>query len=118
MNTLSNLRAGWSILFAFFVFSVQGQDTGSQAYWIHEDVVKPAMSSEYEAVCKELTAALKTHGIAFPTIVTQTMDNRYLWVTPIASMADIENNTTWRDLSEKMGQEAVAALFINLKGVV
>lgn len=111
MRTITRLRAGFCFLFAFFVLSLNAQETGSQAYWIHEDVVKPSMSSEYEAVCKELTAALNTHGIAFPTIVTQTMDNRYLWVTPISSMADIENNTTWSDLSEKMGRDAVAAIF-------
>lgn len=111
MKTRVLSRIGVSILFAFFCLSATGQGGDSQAYWIHEDVVKPSMTAEYEAVCKELTSALAEHAIDFPTIVTQTMDNRYLWVSPIASMSDIQNDDTFDQLSEKMGAEAMGALF-------
>ena len=111
MRTRVISRMGLTILSAFFCFMAFAQDSNTQAYWVHEDVVKPSMSTEYEKVCKELTGALSEHGIDFPTIVTQTMDNRYLWVTPISEMSDIQNNTTFNDLSEKMGADAMGALF-------
>lgn len=61
MITSTRLRAGFGFLFLLSVFSLYTQESGSQACGIHEDVAKPSMSSEYEAVCQELTAALNTH---------------------------------------------------------
>lgn len=87
------------------------QEKKSKAYWVHEDVVKPSMVASYETVCKDLTSNLRKHNIqGFNAIVTNTADNRYLWVSPIASMADI-NYTAFNALSEKMGADAMTALF-------
>lgn len=89
---------------------LQAQDA-TKMYWVHEDVVKPAMVASYETICKDLTANLKKHNIqGFNAIVTNTIDHRYLWVSPIASMADI-NRTPFNTLSEKMGAGAMTALF-------
>lgn len=86
---------------------LQAQDK----YWVHEDIVKPSMIVSYETVCKELTSNLKKHNIqGFNAIVTNTSDHRYLWVSPIASMADI-NRTAFQTLSEKMGGTAMEDLF-------
>lgn len=83
----------------------------SQSYWIHEDVVKPSKVADYEAVCKELTDNLKKHNIQeLSTIVTNTEDDRYLWVSPIANMADIDK-PIFTTLMEKMGKEAFSNLF-------
>lgn len=88
------------------------QDTEkSQAYWVHEDVVKPGMVAEYEAVCKELITNLKEHNIeSAKFIVTQTADNRYLYVSPIANMADLDK-PVFSSLAEKMGSDNMSALF-------
>ncbi|NNE76965.1 MAG: hypothetical protein HKN31_07815 [Pricia sp.] len=100
-----------TLLLLPFAF-LQAQDTSkSQMYWVHEDVVKPAMVSEYETICKDLTSNLKKHNIQeMNAIVANISDNRYLWVSPIASMSDI-NYTAFNTLSEKMGADKMNALF-------
>lgn len=102
------------VLVAMSLFICGGlfaQEKKSKMYWVHEDVVKPSMVASYETVCKDLTSNLRKHNIQeFNVIVTNTVDNRYLWVNPIASMADI-NYTAFNKLSKKMGAEAMSALF-------
>ncbi len=91
--------------------SLLAQEKKTKAYWVHEDVVKPSMVASYEKVCKDLTSNLKKHSIqGVSMIVTNTVDHRYLWVSPIESMADI-NYTAFSTLSEKMGASAMGALF-------
>ncbi len=88
-----------------------GQGEKTQAYWVHEDVVKPSMTAEYETICKDLTSNMKKHNIQdFNVIVSNTVDNRYLWVSPISSMADIDR-PIFKTLAERMGAEALGALF-------
>ncbi len=92
------------------LLQAQDNDT-SQAFWVHEDVVKPSMISEYESTCKELTGNLKKYNIQnFNAIVSNTADNRYLWVSPINSMADIDR-PVFKTLADKMGAEAMGELF-------
>ncbi len=87
------------------------QESTTQAFWVHEDVVKPSMIAEYEAVCKELVDNMKKHNVPeVNTIVTATADSRYLWVSPINSMADIDK-PVFKTLAEKMGADAMSALF-------
>lgn len=99
-----------AVLLVMPLCMIQAQDT-PKMYWVHEDVVKPSMITSYETVCKDLTANLKKHNIqGLNVIVTNTVDHRYLWVSPIASMADI-NYTAFNTLSEKMGAGAMTELF-------
>jgi hypothetical protein len=107
MRTLKTALIGvCTFLFVPLCF-LQAQDK----YWVHEDVVKPAMITSYETVCKQLTSNLKKYNIqGFNTIVTSTSDHRYLWVSPIASMADI-NYAAFQTLSEKMGGTTMEDLF-------
>ena len=59
-------------------------------YWVHEDRVKPAMMMEYEKLQKELVENCKKHNIdGLRWISTSTSDQRYLYVSPINSMSDI-----------------------------
>src|SRR5680860_1654275 len=89
---------------------LNAQDNKSQAYWVHEDVVKPSMTSEYEAICKELTENMKKYNIQeLNAIVSNTADNRYLWVSPIENMAQIDK-PVFATLSEKMGADKMGAL--------
>ena len=39
------------------------QNDTSQAYWIHEDFVKPSMVNQYEKTTKDLVANLKKFNI-------------------------------------------------------
>lgn len=100
------------VLLTFLPFSLLAQESKTtQSFWVHEDVVKPGMIAEYEATCKELVSNMKKHSIeevAF--IVTNTADNRYLYVSPIENMADLDK-PVFATLSEKMGKEAMGALF-------
>lgn len=88
-------------------FMLSAQDDGNyEMYWVHEDKVKPSKVADYEKhakmfaeKCTELNAEMAGW------ILSQTMDFRYLYVTPIKSLADI-NYDGIADLREKMGAEA------------
>ncbi len=87
------------------------EDDGYQAYWIHEDRVKPSMTDEYEQISKDLVAACKEHNIQETMWLTMALnDNSYLYVTPIKNMASLDENG-FKTLSEKMGADKMSALF-------
>ncbi|MCM4153250.1 hypothetical protein DHD05_16790 [Arenibacter sp. N53] len=111
MRTLgNNLITATLCLFWLGMGFAQGNDQ-SQAYWVHEDVVKPSMVTQYETVCKELTENLKKHNIkGLSVIVSNTVDNRYMWISPISSIADVDR-PIFQTLSEKMGPENMTAMF-------
>ena len=82
-----------------------------QSFWIHEDLVKPSKVMEYEAVGKELIGHLKKHNIQEVNFMATSMDdNRYIFIGPLANMADLDQNI-FATLSEKMGKEAFSDLF-------
>ena len=91
---MKKLKTGLTSLLLLILTGAIGiaqEASSSQAFWIHEDVVKPSKAADYEAICKELTDNLRKHNIQeFSSIVTNTEDDRYLWVSPIANMADID----------------------------
>lgn len=101
-----NIQFFTAIVLLCTLYTSWGQGEGNlQSYWIHEDVVKPGMVAEYETICKELTDNLKKHNIQeFHAIVTYTLDNRYLWVSPVNGMADIDK-PLFETLAEKMGAD-------------
>jgi len=97
------------LLSPFLTYAQDNQDV--QAYWIHEDHVKPSMSEEYEQVAKDLVAACKEHKFEGSMWLSMRLnDNSYLYITPIKSMADLDNNE-FEALSEKMGADKMKALF-------
>ncbi|NHF59465.1 hypothetical protein FK220_008945 [Flavobacteriaceae bacterium TP-CH-4] len=91
---------------------IQAQESGtSQAFWVHEDVVKPSMVEEYERICKELVANMKKHNIQEANmIVANLADSRYLYVGPIENMAQLDK-PVFATLAQKMGGTAMADLF-------
>lgn len=98
------------LLLPFTLLQAQ-EDNKSQAYWVHEDVVKPSMVAQYEAVCKDLTSNMKKHNIQeVHVLVSNTADNRYLWVSPIENMAQIDK-PVFATLASKMGSDKMSALF-------
>ncbi len=102
-----------SLLLLLFTIGIgfAQDDNKPQAYWVHEDVVKPSKVADYESICKELTDNARKFNIQeLNTIVTNTEDDRYLWVSPIANMADIDK-PIFATLMEKMGKETFSNLF-------
>ena len=106
MKNLKNTLLVASILFlSQCIVNAQEQDDKSQAYSIHEDHVKPSMVSEYEKSTKELVANCEKHNVqSTKWITTSTEDNRYLYLSPIENMAELDNNI-FESLEEKMGKE-------------
>lgn len=83
----------------------------TQAFWIHEDQVKPAMLKEYEAVTKDFIKACKKHNLKDADWTTARIDGgTYLTIAPINSMADFDKNPM-APLAEKMGEENFRAIF-------
>ncbi len=100
-----------AVLLLFPFALLQAQDDKSQAYWIHEDVVKPSMVEEYESICQELISNMKEHNIQeVNMIVANLIDNRYWYIGPIVNMAQLDN-PVFATLSQKMGPEKMSDLF-------
>lgn len=99
------------LLFFPLAFAQAQDDSKSQAYWVHEDVVKPSMVMEYESIVKDLVGNMKKHNIQeVQMIVSNLADSRYLYVSPIANMAQLDK-PIFATLAEKMGSDAMSALF-------
>ena len=89
--------------------------TAQQKYHIHEDVVKPSMTAEYETVISEVNQLVKEHPLeGVSMLVFQSSDNNYFWISPINSMADLDKPGPVAQLAEKAGKEKVAKLFERL----
>lgn len=85
-----------------------------QMYWVHEDHVKPSMVQEYEKAAKALVENCQKHNIQdMSWITTSTNDFRYLYVTPINSMSDI-NYDGFKTLQEAMGEEEFGNMFSSM----
>lgn len=83
-----------------------------QKFHIHEDVVKPSMTAEYEAVLAEFNKLTKEHPIEdFNMMVFQGSDNHYFYISPIESHADLDKPSPIAMLAEKAGKDKVYALF-------
>jgi hypothetical protein len=73
-----------------------------KSYLVHQDNVKPSMVSEYEKIAKEFNDACKEYNPQTSWITSTTADFKYLYITPIENMADIDK-FPFRDMAEKMG---------------
>ena len=86
-------------------------NSNNQAYWIHEDRVKPGMISEYEKISKEFVALCKKPNIKdINWITAATNDGSYLSISPLDKMADLDKNPL-APLQEKIGKEAFSNIF-------
>lgn len=73
-------------------------------YWVHQDNVKPSMVAEYEKITKEFNAACKEHNVQTSWITVTTSDFKYLYVTPIENMADLDQRP-FADMAKEMGDD-------------
>lgn len=96
------------LLAPIFAFA---QEKNYQAYWVHEDRVKPEATDRYEQISKDLVAACKQHAIKDNQWITVALeDNSYMYLSPIANFADLDKNS-FATLAEKMGSENMGKLF-------
>lgn len=83
----------------------------NQAFWVHEDQVKPSMYKEYEAVTKDFIAASQKHDLKDANWTTARQDGGiYLNISPISNMADLDKNPL-APLAEKMGEDNFRDIF-------
>ncbi|MCK0146960.1 hypothetical protein MWU78_14985 [Arenibacter sp. F26102] len=83
----------------------------NQAYYVHEDQVKPSMIQKYNEVSKDFMEACKKHNLQdISWQVASTSTGRYFNISPIENMAELDKNVM-APLSEKMGEEAFRNLF-------
>ena len=90
---------------------LMAQETKNQAFWIHEDKVKPSMLTEYEQVSRDFVENCKKHDLKdVEWSVAQMDDGTYMSITPIQELADIQN-MSFDPLREKMGDEEFSKIF-------
>lgn len=108
---MRTLKSGLLAVLFLLSASTKAQSDQMQAYWVHEDHVKPAMVDEYENVGKKLVENLKKYNIPDEQWITaQTADFRYLYVSPLKDMADLDRDI-FAGLAEKMGEDNMMGLF-------
>ena len=90
---------------------INAQGTGNfQSYGVHEDVVLPSMVGEYESAVKEMITNIDKYGIKeLKWITAVTSDNRYLYLYPIANMAELDKDN-FKLLADKMGADKLGDL--------
>ena len=93
----------------------QEDDSKSQLYSIHEDFVKPSMVGEYENAIKEFKSKLAEHGVDLTYMMMARDDFHYLHIKAIDNFAQLDENTL-AGLEEKMGEEAMQAMWSNFDG--
>lgn len=81
------------------------QQNQNQAYWIHEDQVKPGMVEEYAEHSKKLVQMAKDHNFQdMGWNVAQMDDGTFLSITPIENLADLQE-LSFASLQEKVGED-------------
>lgn len=97
--------------------SLSAQENQNQAFWVHEDQVRPGMVKEYEDLSKELVAEAKKSNLQDMTWAVAAMDNgRYLSLTPIKNMADLESKS-FQPLMDSMGEDRFSTLMNRFNGM-
>ncbi|MCF6222798.1 MAG: hypothetical protein L3J34_03615 [Flavobacteriaceae bacterium] len=93
------------------LISAQNDDK-NKSFWVHEDVVKLNMASEYETIVKELVALVKKHNLQDVNwIALKTSDARYSYVSSLKNMAELDKPSFVSTLIEKEGKNTVTSLF-------
>jgi len=100
-----------SLIFLLLAIAPNFLIAQNQAYWVHEDQVKPSKMMEYEQVTKDFIEACKKHDLKDADWVTARVEGgTYLSIVPIEKMGDLDKNTM-APLAEKMGEEEFGKIF-------
>lgn len=109
-NVSNNLKR--LLILAIALFLTPNAMHAQQMFHVHEDVVKPSMTMEYEAVLQEVGELLKENPLEdVNMLVLQSFNNHYYYVQSISAMADLDKPSPVAQLAEKAGKEKVGALF-------
>ncbi|SFD40703.1 hypothetical protein [Algibacter pectinivorans] len=73
-------------------------------YTVHQDNVKPAMVTQYEAVAKKLLKASKKHNVNTSWTAISTNELKYLYLTPIENFAALDERP-FADMAKAMGDD-------------
>lgn len=98
-----------TVLFAFNL--ANAQDDQPTMFVVHTDNVNFDMMPKYEGLAKQLKESCEKYNIQeINWTAISIEDGRYVYVTPIKNMADLDENPMG-DLAEKMGEEAMGKMF-------
>lgn len=99
-------------LLAMMVLLVPFTVSAQQMFHVHEDVVKPSMTMEYETILSEVGNIMKEHPLENVTMLVLTGNNNsYYFVRPISSMADLDKPSPVAQLAQKAGGDKIWPLF-------
>lgn len=100
-----------SWVFCFLIIGgAKSQENQNQAFWIHEDRVKPGLVQEYEKHSKDLVQMARDNNFQeMGWSVAQLDDGTFLSITPIKDFAHLQS-LSFTSLQEKVGQEKFLAL--------
>lgn len=91
-----------------FVFA---QETPPPMFVVHTDYVNFNKMAQYEQLAKELKDNCVEHNVQKANWLTvSTEDGRYMYVSEIKNMAELDENTM-SELFEKMGNDGAGAMF-------
>jgi hypothetical protein len=83
---------------------------------IHEEIVKPSMTTKYQDAVKKLKAACEQNKTSFSWTALVFDDNTHIYVSPIpGGLADMEKNP-FAPLEAKIGQEAMGKIWGEFSG--
>ncbi|MUP47220.1 hypothetical protein E0K83_15880 [Gramella sp. BOM4] len=83
----------------------------NQAFWVHEDQVKPSMMEDYMKISKNFVEQCKKHQLKDAQWnVAYMNDGTFLSITPIKSLSDIQN-MSFEPLREAMGDKEFQKVF-------
>jgi len=105
-----------ALILAFSLNLATAQDSDTQLYLIHEDLVIPAQSFKYMETAGKLKQAMVNHDVATMGYNTYWLnDNTWWYVRTIQSFADLDT-PPMKELFDKMGEAESEALFSNFEG--
>lgn len=103
INVLRKI-AGTTFAISMFLLSAGQGESRFQAFVIHEDPVKPHMTEEYENAAHHLNKLSSQHKLDASWLTVHLDDNRFLYVTPIKNMAELDKNI-FEPLQKNMSKE-------------
>ena len=105
-----------AIILAFSLNLASAQESDTQLYMIHEDIVIPAQVFKYMETTSALKQAMEDNNMVTFGFSTFMLDDNTWWLTrPIANYAEFDGNPM-KELIDKMGEEETTALFSKFNG--
>ena len=100
-----------AIILAFSLNLATAQDSDTQLYLIHEDLVIPAQIFKYMETTSALKQAMADNNVTTMGFNTFLLDDNTWWFTrTIQNYAELDDNPM-KELFDKMGEEEATALF-------